>query len=294
MSIAGRTPYEVLGVAPDATAEELKRAYRRALREAHPDAGGDAARFHAVQRAWERIGSAAARSAYDRGVGERPSASGRAGQPPRTERSTLRARSLGHPGGRARERYLALIREWAGRGVELDDPYDPALVRSAPREVRRLLARAIAQEGTATAVSGLGIGYTIWNDIDSPGGLDHVVLGPGGLFALNSEDPGEPVSVLRGEVDSTAIRGLKELSRAARALGRQLGVRFTGVLLVIPDEHLEAAVTPVGRKADAAVIAASAVPRVLRDGIAGVGAARLSLDDVFEIRGRLNEGIRLL
>ncbi|HCG15107.1 MAG TPA: hypothetical protein DEU94_03040, partial [Micrococcus luteus] len=33
-----RTAYEVLGVSRDATAEEVRRAYRRAARAPHPDA----------------------------------------------------------------------------------------------------------------------------------------------------------------------------------------------------------------------------------------------------------------
>ncbi|MGB4777734.1 DnaJ domain-containing protein, partial [Microbacterium sp.] len=45
--------YEVLGVAPDAADDDLRRAYRLRLRQTHPDTGGDAARFVRVQRAWE-------------------------------------------------------------------------------------------------------------------------------------------------------------------------------------------------------------------------------------------------
>ena len=46
------SPYDVLGVAATASQEELKRAFRRAMRETHPDVGGDQARFVAVQLAW--------------------------------------------------------------------------------------------------------------------------------------------------------------------------------------------------------------------------------------------------
>jgi len=66
-SPASPTPYEVLGVPASADQNELRRAYRRLLRETHPDTGGSADRFHAVQAAWERIGDPAARAQYDRG-----------------------------------------------------------------------------------------------------------------------------------------------------------------------------------------------------------------------------------
>src|SRR5690606_11927008 len=99
--------------------------------------------------------------------------------------------------------YLALIREWAGRGVDLDDPYDPALVRSAPREIRRLLADALAEEATANTVSELGMGFTVWHDVDTSGypadKLDHVVLSPSGLYGVLSEDFAETARFRRGE-----------------------------------------------------------------------------------------------
>ena len=46
-----------------------------------------------------------------------------------------------------------MLREWAGRGTPPADPYDPALVRSAPREIRHALAKALAEEETARTVA---------------------------------------------------------------------------------------------------------------------------------------------
>jgi curved DNA-binding protein CbpA len=57
--------YEVLGVASTATEDELRRAYRRALRRTHPDTGGEAVEFHAVQAAWEVLGTPEDRARYD-------------------------------------------------------------------------------------------------------------------------------------------------------------------------------------------------------------------------------------
>jgi hypothetical protein len=44
----------VLGVEPNARIVEIEAAYRRRRCETHPDRGGDAAEFDAVQRAWEQ------------------------------------------------------------------------------------------------------------------------------------------------------------------------------------------------------------------------------------------------
>lgn len=58
--------YEVLGVPADATAADIKAAYRRAALDSHPDRGGDPERFHAVVRANEVLSDPAARARYDR------------------------------------------------------------------------------------------------------------------------------------------------------------------------------------------------------------------------------------
>lgn len=71
------THYQVLRVAVTATEKEIKAAYRRAARTAHPDHGGDAATFRRVTAAYETLIDPARRRAYDRtyGAGEARDAS---------------------------------------------------------------------------------------------------------------------------------------------------------------------------------------------------------------------------
>ncbi|MDN4595796.1 J domain-containing protein [Leifsonia virtsii] len=313
-SPASPTPYEVLGVRPDAPLDELRRAYRRLLRETHPDTGGTAAAFQAVQEAWELIGDPEDRARYDRGesvsvdavagdsAGGGFSATFHAAGRSASRGSSVRARSYGHPGGRARERFLGLMREWMGRGTDDRDPYDPALVRSAPREIRRLLAEALAEEATARAVSGLGIGFTIWNDVavhpSTDAKLDHIVLGPAGLFAVRSADWGGRVKLAKGELAGADIAPGEEpfhdLYRAAKSFGRQAGVRFTGYIVVVPDADLNVPYDVIrrGRLAGAMVVRRSLLPRVLRDGANAAG--RESVDRAFELRTRLQEAVRFV
>lgn len=56
MSFEG-DPYRTLGVAPDATLNEVRSAYRRLVKQWHPDAAGERAlpRFLAIQAAYERL-----------------------------------------------------------------------------------------------------------------------------------------------------------------------------------------------------------------------------------------------
>lgn len=61
----GSTLYEVLGAARGASSEELKRAYRRAVRAAHPDTCGSAEAFQTVQDAWAVLGDPVRRREYD-------------------------------------------------------------------------------------------------------------------------------------------------------------------------------------------------------------------------------------
>lgn len=57
--------YVVLGVQRDATVADIKSAYRSRARDTHPDMGGDQDEFLLVQAAYETLGDADRRQAYD-------------------------------------------------------------------------------------------------------------------------------------------------------------------------------------------------------------------------------------
>jgi curved DNA-binding protein CbpA len=99
----GRVPgpdlYQLLGVARDASREEIALAWRRRARAEHPDARpGDAhapGRFCALAGAWQVLSDPARRAAYDRSLGS--------GQPAGRVRVTVRRTpGPGGPGGQGR------------------------------------------------------------------------------------------------------------------------------------------------------------------------------------------------
>ena len=66
--------YAILGVAPNASDDDIKKVYRSLAMRYHPDrndAPGAEARFKAVTKAYEVLSDAARRSEYDQSVNHR-------------------------------------------------------------------------------------------------------------------------------------------------------------------------------------------------------------------------------
>ena len=66
-----RNPYEVLGVQPKASADEIKKAFRKQAKRLHPDANKNdpkaAVKFAELNAAYEIVGDEDKRKAFDRG-----------------------------------------------------------------------------------------------------------------------------------------------------------------------------------------------------------------------------------
>jgi molecular chaperone DnaJ len=75
-----RDYYEVLGVGKSASADEIKKAFRKAAVEHHPDKGGDEAKFKEINEAYEILKDPSKRQRYDQfghaGVGSSAASDG--------------------------------------------------------------------------------------------------------------------------------------------------------------------------------------------------------------------------
>lgn len=123
--------YEVLGVRPEANAAELSRAYRRRLRQLHPDmrqagygraAGPDAEDRYGldlarVLHAYQVLRDPQRRASYDV---ERAARSVRRSHPPRGAGSRSRAGAVARPAGRRRADSRVVIDLLGLVRVELD------------------------------------------------------------------------------------------------------------------------------------------------------------------------------
>ncbi|MBU4465256.1 MAG: molecular chaperone DnaJ, partial [Actinobacteria bacterium] len=145
--------------------------------------------------------------------------------------------------------------------------------------------------------------YTVWHDVaaggrsgDPEAKLDHIVLGPSGLYGVLSEDFGGPVRVRRGELIGDDVPGspVGELLGRMRVIARSAGVRFGGAIVVLPDDDLLQPIEELGkvRGIPIALVSRSALSTVLRRGV--TGAREIGGNEVFDVRTRLQQTVRFV
>lgn len=119
--------YAVLGVASDASEEEIRRAARTRQRDTHPDLGGETEEFVRVRLAIEVLGDPALRAQHDAWLASRRrSERGRRRRPQRA--ADVPARSSPGPAGAARP---------PGTFVPRDEPPPPERLPKVDTDVRR-------------------------------------------------------------------------------------------------------------------------------------------------------------
>ena len=89
--------YKTLGVPRTATADEIKKAFRKLARTHHPDAGGDEAKFKELNEAYEVLSDDKKRKLYDQYGTRSPRAGAAARSTSRTSSAARAAASAAGP-----------------------------------------------------------------------------------------------------------------------------------------------------------------------------------------------------
>lgn len=114
--MSDRDPYLVLGVARGATLEEIRAAFRRKVRQRHPDTASESEEGSDVQEvleAYHTLIEAASDGRHDSSRGQRPDL--------RTGRHRIRVRHADAPAGADTQRSAVRCETCDGEGIELVD-----------------------------------------------------------------------------------------------------------------------------------------------------------------------------
>lgn len=131
-SITPNDLYSDLGVSPDATPEEIKKAGRDAAKRNHPDRGGQQENFVRCQNALKVLSDPQRRAEYDRTGNADPSSPE---ESEKAEAASLLAKAMNEVMGHGEPRFNHL----------------PKLVRGKMDEAKRSIADQIAQASSSSA-----------------------------------------------------------------------------------------------------------------------------------------------
>ncbi|GAB3260284.1 hypothetical protein GCM10027425_23350 [Alteromonas gracilis] len=166
--------------------------------------------------------------------------------------------------------------------------------RHAHRDPRRSMAFAHGAEGeerTAQTLAALGAGWTVWHDLHWPGrsraNIDHLVIGPGGVFVVDSKHWSGTVTVIadrvrqNGRVRETEVAAVGEASLAVARLVPAYADSVLGVLCLVREEPVR------GRSRDVLMCSTATLVEMLES-----RPARLTAYDIERIVTTLQRTMR--
>lgn len=267
-------PYRLLGLEPGASEAEVRRAFRRLARRAHPDAGGDPARFLDLRRAHDLLTDPAARPGIDApgaGVGS-PAPPDAASPPPDAAPPPP---GVGIDAGQA----AALRQHWSHLGVAWRRPavtvtgrvHDDLLVGLGTDGAGAAASQVGADVPVADAVvaMGMGDGSVRWRaELATPAVTPPLVMGPHVVAATAD-------GVVHG---LDAVDGITRWER--RFTAPAVGVVVADTTVVVASAESVTALLPTGERSWAvrphggvsAVVSAESAAVVVHTGVGAVVA----------------------
>jgi Restriction endonuclease/DnaJ domain len=134
--------YDILGVSPAASPDEVKARYRRLILRFHPDLDGPVALFRQVQEAYEALSDPVCRTAYDRSLRTRDG-----GAPSGDPRARRLGESTNDPGARGIH---------SGRGSGASDTNRSASDARRRKPTRTLVSSSLPRRQPARTVAVVG------------------------------------------------------------------------------------------------------------------------------------------
>lgn len=233
--MSDRSPYEILGVAPDTDADGLRRAFRAIARTCHPDVAGDdpaaAARFREAREAWELLSDPTRRAEWH--AVRAPVKPVRRREDREAFFSAMMRRAARGDGPDKGDPFESMFTdaEAKPRPAPTWDPTDPfGEPQSAADPVPEPVA---APSGPVDAVIDVSVPEAMlgaWIELDTPAGPTRVVLPPGSSSGTRVVAPGRGAQTSGGgRADWTVevrIVVPPDLDERTRALVSELAARL--------------------------------------------------------------------
>lgn len=243
-----KDPYKVLGVARDATLDEIKQAFRQLAKESHPDRNpGDAAaeeRFKDVTAAYEILTDPEKRAMHQRGGDWRGGDWGGAGAPPWAGRDDIFDAGFGS-GDTAADLFGDIAGNRRGRG---------GTSMKIPGEDMAEEIRLPFLEAAAGVAKTIDLATQISVDVIIPAGVrdGEVVTVPGyGFPGLGGAPPGNLNVIVRIDPDPVLSRDVFDVRMEFAATTGQMA---EGARVVVPTIGGEMGLDiPAGAKPDDAL-----------------------------------------
>lgn len=199
-----RDPYQILGVAKTATADEIKSAYRKLAKKHHPDLGGDQEKFKELNEAYDTLSSPDKKAQFDQ-MGQNPFHGFNQGSTHRhyhfddffsqADFMDIFAQAAGFPGGRRRPRNSNIRVRLTVTLDSILTEQSKTLDINADSGSKQVEIKIPAGIHDGAVINYRGMGQSIYSDQPAGDLMVEVSIAPHERYARNNEDLHSDVTI---------------------------------------------------------------------------------------------------